>query len=136
MQADFCAELLKQLKENSIHTAVDTCGSVAKEAFDKVLPYTDVFLYDLKAFDEDVHIRCTGQSNKQILENINYLDACGKKIEVFGKSHLDEIAAEFGLPVLARLPIDPAVAEHFDNGQMESVNTEAMADVLKAVENI
>ena len=46
------------------------------------------------------------------------------------------VAAEFGLPVLARLPIDPAVAEHFDNGRMESVNTDAMADVLKAVENI
>lgn len=82
MQAEFCAELLKKLKENNIHTAVDTCGFVSKEAFDKVMPYTDIFLYDLKAFDEDVHIKCTGQSNKVILENLKHLDDCGKKIEI------------------------------------------------------
>ncbi len=72
------------------------------------------------------------------VENYSYLTCpdCGKKMYVFGESKLDAVAAEFGLPVLARLPIDPAVAEHFDNGQMESVNTEAMADVLKAVESI
>ena len=81
-QADFCAALLKALKEKGIHTAVDTCGYVSKEAFDKVLPYADIFLYDIKAFDEDVHIKCTGKSNRQILENIRYLDACGKAIEV------------------------------------------------------
>ena len=81
-QADFCAELLKALKKTGIHTAVDTCGFVSKESFDKVLPYTDIFLYDIKAIDEDVHIRCTGQSNKRILENVRYIDSLGKPIEV------------------------------------------------------
>lgn len=81
-QADFCKELLQALKNKGIHTAVDTCGFVAKEAFDKVLPYTDIFLYDMKAFDEDVHIKCTGKSNRQILENLRYLDTCGKEIEI------------------------------------------------------
>ena len=82
MQADFCAELLKSLKENNIHTAVDTCGMVSKQTLDKVIPYTDIFLYDIKAIDEDVHINCTGYSNKLILENIKYLDSLGKDIEV------------------------------------------------------
>ena len=82
MQADFCQELLKKLKENGIHTAVDTCGFVSKGALDKVIPYTDIFLYDLKAYDEDVHIKCTGRSNKQILENLEYLDSLGKDIEI------------------------------------------------------
>ena len=82
MQAGFCAELLKKLKENEIHTAVDTCGFVSKESLDKVIPYTDVFLYDIKAYDEDVHIKCTGLSNKQILENLIYLDSIGKDIEI------------------------------------------------------
>ena len=70
------------------------------------------------------------------VENYSYLRCpdCGKKISVFGKSHLDEIAARFDLPVLARLPIDPAVAEAYDNGLMETVNTEALADVVKAIE--
>lgn len=82
MQSDFCAELLKKLKENGINTAVDTCGFVPQQAIDKVLPYTDVFLYDMKAYDEDIHIKCTGYSNKLILENIKYIDSCNKAIEV------------------------------------------------------
>jgi hypothetical protein len=48
---------------------------------------------------------------------------------------LDEVAAKFDLPILARLPIDPKVAEAFDGGLMETVNTDAMSDVVKAVEN-
>ena len=82
MQSDFCAELLKKLKENGINTAVDTCGFVPQQAIDKVIPYTDVFLYDMKAYDEDIHIKCTGYSNKLILENIKYIDSCNKAIEV------------------------------------------------------
>ena len=70
------------------------------------------------------------------VENYSYLRCpdCGRKISVFGKSHLDEIAAQFGLPILARLPIDPAVAEAYDNGQMETVNTEALSAAVEAIE--
>ena len=70
------------------------------------------------------------------VENYSYLQCpdCGKKINVFGKSHLDEVAKEFNLPILARLPIDPNVAEAYDNGLMETVDTSAMADVVAAVE--
>lgn len=82
MQADFCAELLKKIKENGIHTAVDTCGFVKRTELEKVIPYTDLFLYDIKAFDSDVHKKCTGVSNEIILENIKYLDSLGKEIEV------------------------------------------------------
>ena len=82
LQPSFCAELLERLKKEGLHTAVDTCGFVSKEAFDKVMPYTDLFLYDMKAFDEDVHIKCTGQSNKIILNNLKYLDENNQKIEI------------------------------------------------------
>lgn len=82
MQSDFCARILKKLKDNGINTAVDTCGFVPQQAIDKVIPYTDVFLYDMKAYDEDIHIKCTGYSNKLILENIKYIDSCNKAIEV------------------------------------------------------
>ena len=72
------------------------------------------------------------------VENYSYLQCpdCGKKINVFGKSHLEEIAAEKGLPILARLPIDPAVAEAFDNGQMETVNTDALSEAIEAVKAV
>ena len=81
-QADFCAALLKALKENGVSTAVDTCGLVPRESLDKVIPYTDVFLYDLKAVDGAVHKKCTGADNALILDNLRYLDEKGCKIEV------------------------------------------------------
>ena len=69
------------------------------------------------------------------VENYSYLECpdCGKKIEVFGKSHINEIAAKFDLPVLAKLPIDPSVAEAYDNGLMETMNTDAVGGVIEAV---
>ncbi len=80
--ADFVAELLQKLKKHGVHTAVDTCGFVSKEAIDKVLPYTDIFLYDIKAYDEDVHQKCTGQKNSLILENLRYIDSKNAAIEI------------------------------------------------------
>ena len=82
MQADFCRELLIECKKEGLNTAVDTSGFVSREAFDKVLPYTDVFLYDVKAIDEGVHIACTGRSNSLILENLKYIDSLGAKTEI------------------------------------------------------
>ena len=69
------------------------------------------------------------------IENYSYLECpdCGKRLEVFGKSRLDEVAKEFSLPVLARLPIDPAIAENFDNGAMESVDTDRVKGVIDAI---
>ena len=71
------------------------------------------------------------------VENYSYLECpdCGKRINVFGESHLDEVAKEFDLPVLARLPLDPAVAASYDGGMMESVNTDRVDDVISAIEN-
>ena len=82
LYADFCAELLKRLKLEGIHTAVDTCGFISQTALDKVIPYADIFLYDLKAFEADTHKKCTGQSNQKILENLFYLDEKGCKTEI------------------------------------------------------
>ena len=79
---------------------------------------------------EMMHIPVLG-----FVENYSYLKCpdCGKKIEVFGKSHLDEIAAKFNLPVLARLPIDPSVAQAYDNGLMETVYTNDVDGVVDAI---
>ncbi len=71
------------------------------------------------------------------VENYSYLKCpdCGKEIAVFGKSHLDEVAKSFKLPILARLPIDPRVAECYDNGLMETVDTASMSQVIEAIQN-
>ncbi len=70
------------------------------------------------------------------VENYSYLECpdCGKKIEVFGKSHLGEVAAGFELPILARLPIDPKVAEYYDNGLMEEMHCKEICSVVDALE--
>jgi pyruvate formate lyase activating enzyme len=81
-QPRFALELLKELKKREIHTAIDTCGCVPFEAIEAVIPYTDVFLYDVKAIDPQVHKRCTGRDNAQILANLQKLCARGAKVEV------------------------------------------------------
>ena len=72
------------------------------------------------------------------VENYSYLCCpdCGKKIHVFGESHLDETAASLGIPVLARLPIDPEVAKAYDNGMMETVDTAAVSPVIDAIRSL
>lgn len=82
LQADFCAELLGLAKENGIHTAVDTCGEVAWEAFEKVLGVTDLFLYDIKQMDTVLHRQYTGVGNGRILQNLRRLSERGAAIEI------------------------------------------------------
>ena len=69
LQIDFLAEILKKCKENGIHTAVDTAGHIPFESFKKILPYTDLFLYDIKIFDTQKHKQYVGVGNELILEN-------------------------------------------------------------------
>ena len=70
-----------------------------------------------------------------LVENYSYFQCpdCGKQHEIFGKSHIDEIALQYHLPVLARLPIAPSVAQKMDDGAAEQLPT---ADLQAAVETI
>ena len=79
-QPDFAVSLLKSLKKKGINTAVDTCGCVPREVFEKILPYVDTFLYDIKAIDSAVHEECTGRDNSLILSNFDYL--CSQKCDI------------------------------------------------------
>ena len=73
LQLDFLCEILEKCKSAGIHTAVDTAGNVPWESFEKILPFTDLFLYDIKAFDAELHREGTGVSNELILENLKNL---------------------------------------------------------------
>ncbi len=81
-QPDFCIALAKLLYERGISVYVDTCGYVKREIFAKMIPYTDKFLYDIKAIDATVHEKCTGRQNRLILDNLKYLSSKGCKIEI------------------------------------------------------
>jgi len=73
LHIDFLCEILKKCKENGIHTAVDTAGNVPWEYFEKVIPYTDLFLYDIKVMDSEVHKEHVGVTNSLILDNLEKL---------------------------------------------------------------
>lgn len=82
LQIDFLEEVLKKCKENGVHTAVDTAGNVPWEYFERILPYTDLFLYDVKCLSEDLHKLGTGVSNRLILENLKKIVSHQAKIIV------------------------------------------------------
>ena len=70
-----------------------------------------------------------------IVENYSYLTCpdCGKKISVFGESHIDEVAAELGIPVLGKMPIDPALSEMVENEKFYEVSNEYLADAVNKI---
>ncbi len=95
LNVDFLLEILKLCKKNGIHTAIDTAGNISWASFEKILTYTDTFLYDIKCLDEKKHIRGTGVSNKLILENLERLSKTDKDIVI-------------------RIPIIPDFNDNFD----------------------
>ena len=70
-----------------------------------------------------------------IVENYSYLQCpdCGKKIKVFGESHIDEIAAGIGVEVLGKMPIDPELAEMVENERFYEVENEYLKDAIEAL---
>ena len=70
-----------------------------------------------------------------LVENMSYLECpdCGKKIAVFGESRIEEVAKEYGIPVLAQIPIRPEIAKAVDEGTVEYVEADFLDDAVKAV---
>ena len=82
MQIDFVEELLRRLKEEGIHTAVDTCGAVSFEVLERAAKYTDLFLYDIKLMDDQKHREYIGASNKLINDNLIKLSKIHNNINI------------------------------------------------------
>lgn len=98
LQHEFARELLKKCKANGINTAVETCGCVPWESIADVLPYIDLFLYDIKHMVSEIHERFTGVGNQQILENLRKIVKAGKR-------------------AIVRLPIIPGVNDNMEHIQ-------------------
>jgi len=73
MQIDFICELAKACRRNGISVVVDTCGYVPFQHFERVLPYCDLFLYDIKITNRKLHKKFTGVDYDLILENLQHL---------------------------------------------------------------
>ena len=82
LQCEFVSVLLKECKERGIHTTLDTSGFASKSCVQKVVEYTDLFLYDLKTLDSKKHKKFTGVPNNLITENLKLLSGNGKEVIV------------------------------------------------------
>ncbi len=98
MQAGFLRDLLKACKEEGYHTAVDTSGHVDPVNLSILSDDVDLFLYDIKAMDEETHKEHTGASNRLILENLRRLVDAGKS-------------------VIVRMPLIPGVNDDEENAR-------------------
>jgi pyruvate formate lyase activating enzyme len=88
--------LLEGCKGLQIHTIVDTSGLSSWENYREIIPFTDLFLYDLKLMDENQHKASTGVSNQLILENLTRLVQNGKQ-------------------VIIRIPVIPGINDYPEN---------------------
>ncbi len=82
MQSEFLLEALKACKLNGYHTAVDTSGYGSPEKYQAVIPFTDLFLFDIKHLDASRHLEYTGVLNTGILENLKMILKAGKDVMV------------------------------------------------------
>jgi pyruvate formate lyase activating enzyme len=96
VQADFVAELFKRCRASDINTCLDTCGYADADAWEKVLPYTNLVLYDLKLLDASAHRRWTGKSNERILKGAR-------------------VVAASKVPVIIRVPVIPGITDLEEN---------------------
>jgi pyruvate formate lyase activating enzyme len=80
MQPAFLLDVLRKCKALDIHTAVETCGWADMETFQRILPFTDLFLFDLKIIDPELHIEYTGKPVGPILENLAFLASAKAEI--------------------------------------------------------
>ncbi len=81
-QSRFTLALLRALKEQGVHTAVDTTGYASWDVIERALPYIDLFLYDLKHMNSDTHKAAVGVPNETILENARRIAAAGGKMQM------------------------------------------------------
>ena len=79
-QADFARELLMACKEQGLHTAIESASSAPFSEIEKLLPYLDLYLMDIKHMDSQKHKEYTGTGNERILENARKIAASGVEL--------------------------------------------------------
>jgi len=95
-QSGFLMSLLRKCNYTGIHTAIETCGFASRTALIEAIPLTNLFLFDLKVINPDLHLRYTGQPVGPILENLALL-------------------ADRHPEVIIRFPVIPGITDSDDN---------------------
>lgn len=109
-QHEFAEALLKAAKKEDIHTCIETCGYADAEVYKRIIPYVDIFLFDYKETNIELHKKYTGVSNERIISNLKMIDSLGGKI-------------------ILRCPIIPTLND-------TDVHLSAIADVANSLDNI
>lgn len=112
-QSDFLLELLKGCKVNGWHTTIETAGHYPTETIEKIIPWTDLFLYDIKMINEDKHKAVIGTSNQKILKNA-------------------KVVAASSTDLIVRTPIIPG----FNDDKESIIEIAKFASKLKGVKKI
>ena len=73
-----------------------------------------------------------------LIENYSYIKCpdCGKNIEIFGSGKTEEAAKKFGVPLLAKMPMDPSLASLADKGDMDKVNVDYLGAAASQIEAV
>lgn len=98
LQSGFAARLLRRCREKGIHTAVESNLCAGREQLERLVPWLDLVMADIKHMDPDTHRRVCGADNRQTLENLRWLD-------------------EQGLPLIVRTPVIPGFNDTPENIQ-------------------
>lgn len=80
IHADYIKDIISRCKQAGIHTTIDTAGNIKTETITGIARIADLFLFDLKSMNEEVHKKWTGSSNKLILHNLSVISATGARI--------------------------------------------------------
>lgn len=146
-QPEFAKSLLKALKENEIHTAVETTGFIKSEIFIEISQWIDLFLFDVKHWNGTKHKKGTGVSNKPILKNLQSLIDMNKNvlpripvIPEYNNSLADaeefaHVFKKLGIKKIQLLPFHQfgekkyeALNKHYDYKDFPSLNEEDLLD--------
>lgn len=112
VQPDFLAELLDLCHHDHIHTVLDTCGYAPREVIEQIAPQVDLFLYDLKILDDNMHQRFTGVSNQIILQNLFHL-------------------SDLGSQIIVRIPIVPGINDDRENIERTATYLSGLPNLLR-----
>lgn len=96
VQTRFCEALMKAVKREGVHIALDTCGGTGWKALQPLVEHADLVLFDIKTMDEYDHYNLTGIPLKQVLDNVRRINKVGK-------------------PIWVRTPIIPGYTDKIDN---------------------
>ena len=111
LQIDFTVALLQAAKEEGLHCAIETCGHGPLSRYERIFPYVDLYMYDIKEMDNQRHIESTGVPNELILSNLRELHSRGAQI-------------------IVRLPIIPGYNDRDDHFREVASLVKSLPDLL------